>query len=145
MKKLIVFILVLTSIISQSVFGQVIRIEVSETYHTHVIDTVGINIVDIINSTKFVDDFSNDANVSYEFDLTRNQFKYFYRGELETEGNIIFNNVGSLYMVSFLIDGYDIGMLINLDVNNEQVSWFSLFGVDKDIYKFTRFQIIKGM
>lgn len=143
MKKLVVIFAL--GFISNSIFSQIIRIEVSETHHAHVIDTIGIDIVDIINNIDFIDNFVSDANVSYEFNLTRNQFKYFHRGKLETEGDIIFNNVGNLYMISFLLEGYDIGILVNLDIRNEQVAWFSLFGADKDIYRFTKFEIIKGM
>jgi len=36
-------------------------------------------------------------------------------------------------------------MLINMNIRNEQVTWFSLFGSSQEIFKFTRFEIVKGM
>ena len=126
-------------------FSQTIRIEVTETIYLHVIDTIGVDIIDIINNNKEITIQPTPSKVTYEFDLTNKEFKYFHRGVLEDEGEIVFNNLGSLHIINFLIEGYDIGMLINLDVHNEQVVWFSIFGTDKDIYKFTEFQIIKGL
>lgn len=143
MKKL-VFILV--AFATQSVFSQTIRIDVLEIRPYHVIDTINTDIIDIIdNINESLALPSQLSSVTYEFDLTHKQFKYFVRGVLEIEGDIVFTNIGSLYIINFLIDNSDIGMRFNLDIFNEHVTWFSDSGIDKDIYKFTSFQIKKGM
>jgi len=146
MKKLVVFIAVFVTIVNQSIFSQIIRIDVSEIRSYHLIDTTNTDIINIIDN---VDESLASpvqlSSVTYEFDLTRKQFKYFVRGVLEIEGDIVFTNIGSLYVINFLIDNFDIGMRFNLDLFNEHVTWFSDSGIDKDIYKFTSFQINKGM
>jgi hypothetical protein len=140
MKKL-VFIFVL-GFISNS-FSQIIKINVSEVVDSYSIDTVDYSLTELLNKQD-LPKTRRIVDSSYELDLTHKQFKYYANGVLEFEGDIAFSNVGNFYNIDFMIDGYIIGMLINMDVRNEQVTWFSLLGSAQEISKFTRFEIVKG-
>jgi predicted small secreted protein len=128
MKKL-VFIFVL-GFISNS-FSQIIKINVSEVVDNNNIDSL--------------ESYNRKVNSSYDIDLTRKQFEFYKNGILEYEGNITFSNTGNIYVVNFLINGYNTGLIINMDIRNEQITWFSIFGEYKETSKFTRFEIVKGM
>jgi hypothetical protein len=141
MKKL-AFIFVL-GFISNS-FSQIIKINVSEVVDSYSIDTVDYSLTELLNKQD-LPKTRRIVDSSYELDLTHKQFKYYANGVLEFEGDIAFSNVGNFYNIDFMIDGYIIGMLINMDVRNEQVTWFSLLGSAQEISKFTRFEIVKGM
>ena len=73
------------------------------------------------------------VNTNYEFDLTNNRFYYYYRGKLETKGEILVRNLGQSQIVSFLIDGWDIRMFINAAQANERIVWYSIFADEFDI------------
>jgi hypothetical protein len=139
MKKL-AFIFVFISNIS---FSQIIKINVSEVVYSYNIDTIEYSLTELLNKQD-LPKTKRIVNSSYKLDLTYNQFKYYTNDVLEFEGDIVFSNVGNFYNVDFIINGYNIGMLINLDVYNEQVTWFSLIGVAQEISKFTQFEIVKG-
>ena len=139
MKKL-AFIFVFISNIS---FSQIIKINVSEVVYSYNIDTIEYSLTELLNKQD-LPKTKRIVNSSYKLDLTYNQFKYYTNDVLEFEGDIVFSNVGNFYNVDFIINGYNIGMLINLDVYNEQVTWFSLIGPAQEISKFTRFEIVKG-
>ena len=141
MKKL-AFIFVL-GFISNS-FSQIIKINVSEVIYSYSVDTVYYSLNQLLNKQD-LPKTRRIVDSSYELDLTHKQFKYYANGVLEFEGDIAFSNIGNFYNVDFLIEGYNIGMLINMNIRNEQVTWFSLFGSSQEIFKFTRFEIVKGM
>jgi hypothetical protein len=128
MKKL-AFIFIL-GFISNS-FSQIIKINVSEVVDNNNIDSL--------------ESYNRKVNSSYDIDLTRKQFEFYKNGILEYEGNITFSNTGNIYVVNFLINGYNTGLIINMDIRNEQITWFSIFGEYKETSKFTRFEIVKGM
>lgn len=144
MKKLFVIIAFVVISVTQLSFSQIIRINVSQVQDTQ-IDSVYSDYFDVINNSEnFISSPYRSVNVSYEFDLTHKQFKYFYRGKLETQGDIVFSNTGSLHTINFLIDGYDIGMIVNLDSRNEHITWFSILGDYLELSKFSKFEIVKG-
>ena len=140
MKKL-AFIFVL-GFISNS-FSQIIKINVSEVIYSYSVDTVYYSLNQLLNKQD-LPKTRRIVDSSYELDLTHKQFKYYANGVLEFEGDIAFSNIGNFYNVDFLIEGYNIGMLINMNIRNEQVTWFSLFGSSQEIFKFTKFEIVKG-
>ena len=140
MKKL-AFIFVL-GFISNS-FSQIIKINVSEVVDSYSIDTVDYSLTELLNKQD-LPKTRRIVDSSYELDLTHKQFKYYANGVLEFEGDIAFSNIGNFYNIDFLIEGYNIGMLINMNIRNEQVTWFSLFGSSQEIFKFTKFEIVKG-
>lgn len=49
---------------------------------------------------------------------------------------------GDFINVYFLIDGYNIGMMINSNIYKEEVIWYS-DDIYKEISQFTKFEIIK--
>jgi hypothetical protein len=145
MKK--VFILVAFGVISvtQLCFSQIIRINVSQVQDAKIDSVYDVDYFDVINnSANFVSSPYRNVNVSYEFDLTSKQFKYYYRGNLETEGDIVFSNTGSLHTIYFLIEGYHIGMIVNCDARNEYATWFFILGDYLELSKFSKFEIVKG-
>jgi predicted small secreted protein len=128
MKKLIIILAL--GFISNFSFSQTIKINVTE-----VVDN---NNIDSLESS------NRKVNSSYEINLTRKQFAFYKNSILEYEGDITFSNTVNVYVVNFLIDGYETGLIINMDIRNEQVTWFSMFGEYKETSKFTRFEIVKG-
>jgi hypothetical protein len=141
MKKLIIILAL--GFISNSFFSQTIKINVTEVVNSFEADSVSSSLDELIDNQN-LPKTRVYVNSSYEIDLTHKQFKYYANGILDFEGEIAFSNAGNLYTVNFLIDGYITGMLINMDIRNEQVTWFSLFGEYQEISKFTRFEIVKG-
>ena len=141
MKKL-AFIFIL-GFLSNPIFSQIIRINVTEVVDSYEADSIGSSLIELINN-KNLPKIKRQVNASYEIDLTHKQVRFFVNGRLNREDDINFSNVGELYTINFLVDGYIIGILINMDIRNEQVTWFSLFGEYQEISKFTKFEIIKG-
>lgn len=114
-------------------------------YNTSFSQTIKINVTGIIvnDNIDSLESYNRKVNSSYQIDLMRKQFAFYKNDFLEYEGDITFSNTGNLYVVYFLIDGYESGLIINTDVHNEQVSWFSNFGEYKETTKFTKFEIVK--
>jgi hypothetical protein len=137
--KAIFFIIALFTVIF--VNSQVLRIKVYETveYVNH--DTIGVlsatsSILEPVNI--------NRGNCEYVIDLTNKTDKFFRDGVLETEADITFVNDGSLFIINFLYEGFDVGVVINTDIQNETFDWFSKTGDFYDIAKATNFEIIKS-
>lgn len=145
MKILIVLVAFIVISVTQLCFSQIIQINVSQVQDAKIDSVYDVDYFDVINnSANFISSPHRNVNVSYEFDLTSKQFKYYYRGNLETEGDIIFSNAGSLHTIYFLIEGYHIGMIVNLDARNEYATWFFILGDYLELSKFSKFEIIKG-
>ena len=115
-------------------------------YNTSFSQTIKINVSTIVvkDNIDSVESYNQKVNSSYQIDLMRKQFSFYKNTILLSEGDITFSNVGNLYVVNFLIDGYESGLIINMDVHNEQVTWFSNFGEYKETSKFTQFEIVKS-
>jgi len=145
MKKVFSFIVVAVIFVTQLTFSQIIHINVYQVQDAR-FDSVYIeDYFDVINnSNNFVSSPYREVNGSYEIDLSNKRFKFYRRGVLETHGNIEFSNSGSLHTIYFLIEGWHIGMIVNLDKYNESCTWFSILGDYIELVKFTRFEIIKG-
>lgn len=123
-------------------FTQVIKINVTEVVDIYEDDSIR-SINELISNDKLLQ-IKRQVNGTYEIDLTHKQFKFYVNHNLEFEGDIVFSNSGNLYTINFLINGFNTGLLINMDVRNEHVTWFSLFSSYKEVSKFTRFEIVKG-
>jgi len=137
MKTFLIFVFLF---LSSFVFSQTIKIEVSEVLDTYVYDSTVFNL---LNDSKTIYEI-REVNGSYEIDLTHKTFIHIKNGIVESTGNISFDVDGGIFIINFLIDGYNMGMIINPDINNEQVSWFSILGNLVEVCRFTNFQIIKG-
>jgi len=129
--------------VSNSSFSQTIKINVTEVVDSYEADSIGSSLNELI-SNQNLPKIKRQVNSSYKIDLTQNRFEFSSYGVLEYDGDIVFTNVGNLYTVNFIIDGYIIGIIINMDIHNEHVTWFSLFGDYQRISKFTRFEIVKS-
>jgi hypothetical protein len=140
MKKL-AFIFVL-GFISNS-FSQIIKINVSEVIYSYSIDSVAYSLTDLLAKQDLPTE-DRITDVTYEIDLTHNHLNFYVQGVFERDADLIFTNVGNFYTIYFLIDGYDIRMLINIDPQSEQVTWFATTGTFQELSKFTKFEIVKA-
>jgi hypothetical protein len=139
MKKL-AFIFVFISNIS---FSQIIKINVSEVVYSYSIDSVAYSLTELLNKQDLPTE-NLITDVTYEIDLTHKHLNFYKNGVFDLECDLIFTNVDNFYTVYFLIDGYDIRMLINTDPQSEHVIWFATTGTFQEISKFTRFEIVKA-
>jgi hypothetical protein len=122
--------------------AQRVKIHVSE-----VIDVYGSDstVTDLINNNDSSAQFIREVNTIYDLDLTRQTFKYYAHDQLELEGVISYKKTGDMIEVSFLIEGFNVGLIINTNVLNERVVWYSDDADFKHICKFTEFEIFKSL
>ena len=140
MKKL-AFIFVLGFV--SNAFTQVIKINVTEVVDIYEDDSIR-SINELISNDKLLQ-IKRQVNGTYEIDLTHKQFKFYVNHNLEFEGALVFSNSGNLYTINFLINGFNTGLLINMNIRDEHITWFSLFSRYKEVSKFTKFEIVKGL
>lgn len=133
---MIVFILVSTSIKAQK-----LKIHVSE-----VLDASGFDstILDLMNNENALQELRS-VNSFYDLDLTEKTFRFFKYDELISEGEIVVNAFNGIIKVNFISDEYEFGLLIDPILNQEQITWFGVFGEYKEISKFKQFEIIKSL
>ena len=145
MKKVFFFILVAVIFETQLSFSQIIHINVYQVQDAQFDSVYTEDYFDVINNpNNFFSCPHREVNGSYEIDLSNKQFKFYLRGVLENKGDIEFSNSGSLHTIYFLIEGWYIGMIVNLDSYTESCTWFSILGDNIELVKFTRFEIVKG-
>lgn len=131
---------IFTLFIVSFVNSQIIKIKVYETIEYSNYDTTGVfNVISNVLEPVLY----NYGNCEYVIDLTNKTDMFFRDGVLESESDIIYVNNGSLYIVNFLYEGYDVGVIFNTDIRNESFNWFSRTGDHYDISKATKFEIIK--
>lgn len=130
--------------------SQVIKIEVSGVMDAYGYDT---SVLKIMNNDSLTYEYRK-VNSFYDLDLTNKKFVLIRKNGDEINGDIDFVINDGIYLIYFLVGGYNSGLIVNTDLNNEQVTWFSiseeLFS-DSDILqtyieisKFINFQILKS-
>jgi hypothetical protein len=73
-----------------------------------------------------------------------NNFVDFYRNDiLEFSSPITINFDNKFVIVDLLENGFDVGLIVNLDVNNESVVLYDKRPPFVEYMKFTKFQIVK--
>jgi hypothetical protein len=120
--------------------SQVIKIEVSGVVDAYGYDT---SVFNLINDDSLVYEYRK-VNSSYNIDLTNKSYAYIKNNIVLSEGEITFDDKDGVVLVKFLIEGYNIWMVINTDINNEQVTWFSNTDNFIELTKFTDFLIVKS-
>jgi hypothetical protein len=120
--------------------SQVIKIEVSGVVDAYGYDT---SVFNLINDDSLVYEYRK-VNSSYNIDLTNKSYAYIKNNVVLSEGEITFDDKDGIVLVKFLIEGYNIWMVINTDINNEQVTWFSNTDNFIELTKFTDFLIVKS-
>jgi hypothetical protein len=120
--------------------SQVIKIEVSGVVDAYGYDT---SVFNLINDDSLVYEYRK-VNSSYNIDLTNKSYAYIKNNVVLSEGEITFDDKDGVVFVKFLIEGYNIWMVINTDINNEQVTWFSNTDNFIELTKFTDFLIVKS-
>ena len=130
--------------------SQVIKIEVSGVMDAYGYDT---SVLKIMNNDSLTYEYRK-VNSFYDLDLTNKKFVLIRKNGDKINGDIDFVIKDGIYLIYFLVGGYNSGLIVNTDLNNEQVTWFSiseeLFS-DSDILqtyieisKFINFQILKS-
>ena len=129
---------------------QVIKIEVSGVMDAYGYDT---SVLKIMNNDSLTYEYRK-VNSFYDLDLTNKKFVLIRKNGDEINGDIDFVIKDGIYLIYFLVDGYNSGLIVNTDLNNEQVTWFSiseeLFSDSHilqtyiEISKFINFQILKS-
>ena len=136
--KVIIFILCL--LFTTSVNSQVIKIEVSGVIDTYGYDT---SVFNLINNDSLVYEYRK-VNSTYNIQLTNKSFTHIKNNIVLSEGEITFDDKDGVVLVKFLIEGYNIWMVINTNVDNEQVTWFSNTDNFIELTKFTDFLIVRS-
>ena len=130
--------------------SQVIKIEVSGVMDAYGYDT---SVLKIMNNDSLTYEYRK-VNSFYDLDLTNKKFVLIRKNGDEINGDIDFVINDGIYLIYFLVGGYNSGLIVNTDLNNEQVTWFSiseeLFSDSEilqtyiEISKFINFQILKS-
>ena len=120
--------------------SQVIKIEVSGVVDAYGYDT---SVFNLINDDSLDYEYRK-VNSSYNIDLTNKSYAHIKNNVVLSEGEITFDDKDGVVFVKFLIEGYNIWMVINTDINNEQVTWFSNTDNFIELTKFSDFTIVKG-
>jgi hypothetical protein len=136
--KTIIFSLCL--LFTTFVNSQVIKIKVSEVMDTYGYDT---SVTNFLKDTNLIFE-TREVNSLYDIDLTNKSYTHIKNNVVVNEGEITFDDKDGVILVKFLIDGYNIWMVINTDINNEQVTWFSNTDNFIELTKFSDFIIVKG-
>lgn len=136
--KTIIFSLCL--LFTTFVNSQVIKIKVSEVMDTYGYDT---SVTNFLKDTNHIFE-TREVNSLYNIDLTNKSYAHIKNNVVLSEGEITFDDKDGVILVKFLIGGYNIWMVINTDINNEQVTWFSNTDNFIELTKFTDFIIVKG-
>ena len=143
MKQIILFFS-FSCILTNFLQAQILKVNVYEVSDHYLVDST-FSEKDILEKKLVDENTLRKVNTSYEFDLTNNRFYYYYRGKLETEGEILVKDFGQAQIVCFLIDGWDIRMYVNATQANERVVWYSMFVDEFEIKEFTKFEIQRGV
>jgi hypothetical protein len=136
--KTILFILSLFFV--NFVYSQVIKIEVSGVVDTYGYDT---SVFNLINDGSLVYEYRK-VNSLYDIDLTNKSYTHIKNNVVVNEGEITFDAKDGIILVNFLIEGHSIWMVININIDNEQVTWFSISDDYIELSKFTDFLIVKS-
>jgi hypothetical protein len=121
--------------------AQILRVKVYESIQYYKIDTVGL-LSAISNAVEPVVIKSSDCE--YVMDLTKSTGLFFRNGVLELEFNISFVNIGKLFFIKCFIEDYDLGVIVNTDIENETFDWWSKSEDLYEISKATNFEIVKS-
>jgi hypothetical protein len=120
--------------------SQVIKIEVSGVVDAYGYDT---SVFNFINNDSLVYEYRK-VNSTYNIDLTNKSYTHIKNNVVLSEGEITFDDKDGVILVKFLIGGYNIWMVINTNIDNEQVTWFSNTDNFIELTKFTDFLIVKS-
>ena len=111
------------------------------------------SVLKIMNNDSLTYEYRK-VNSFYDLDLTNKKFVLIRKNGDKINGDIDFVIKDGIYLIYFLVGGYNSGLIVNTDLNNEQVTWFSiseeLFSDSEilqtyiEISKFINFQILKS-
>ena len=138
MKTYLLLILLSFSFFS---FSQKLIVELYEkqdfvSYRKTTIDSV-------LMSPDYIFEIDN-SKTKYVFDLDEKTSSFYREDEFISDLPISFEKISeNLIMIQILQEGVNYGLLINMDSNNESVSWYGFFDFSTTIMKANRFKIFK--
>jgi hypothetical protein len=93
-------------------------------------------------------DFISEINTSktkYVFDLNEKTSSFYREDDFVSILPITFEKISKdLLQVQILQEGLNYGLLINMDLTNESVTWYCFFDFSTTIMKANRFKIFKS-
>lgn len=97
----------------------------------------------VLMSPDYIFEIDN-SKTKYVFDLDEKTSSFYREDEFISDLPISFEKISeNLIMIQILQEGVNYGLLINMDSNNESVSWYGFFDFSTTIMKANRFKIFK--
>ena len=139
MKKLLLFACVS---ISSLAFNQTIVIQVNEVQSFYGAPTWSIE--QVVNDPYYFES-SRRVNCKYIINFNTGVFEFYNRdGEMIEEGLVQILSQDGVSIVKFLEEGFDVGLIIDLRLESESITYYLYGSSDIEYMKFTDFQIIKA-
>ena len=139
MKKLL-FIFACLSITSIA-FNQTIVIQVNEVQSFYGDPTWSIE--QVVNDPYYVES-PRRVDCKYIINFNTGVVELYRDGELTEDGLVQILTQDGVSIVKFLEEGFDVGLIIDLRVESESITYYLYGSSDIEYMKFTNFQIIKA-
>ncbi len=138
MKKLLLFACVS---ISSLAFNQTIVIQVNEVQSFYGAPTLSIE--QVVNDPYYFES-SRRVNCKYIINFNTGVVKFYRDGEMIEEGPVQILSQDGVSIVKILEEGFDVGLIIDLRLESESITYYLYGSSDIEYMKFTDFQIIKA-
>ena len=138
MKKLLLFACLS---IASLAFNQTIVIQVNEVQSFYGDPTWSIE--QVVNDPYFVES-PRRVNVKYIINFNTGVGKFYRDGEMTEEFLVQILTQDGVSIVKILDQNFDIGMIIDLRLESESITYYLYGSSDIEYMKFTNFQIIKA-
>ena len=138
MKKLLLFAcLSITSL----AFNQTIVIQVNEVQSFYGDPTWSIE--QVVNDPYYVES-PRRVDCKYIINFNAGVLELYRDGEMTEDGLVQILTQDGVSIVKFLEEGFDVGLIIDLRVESESITYYLYGSSDIEYMKFTNFQIIKA-
>ena len=138
MKKLLLFTCLLITSIA---FNQTIVIQVNEVQSFYGDPTWSIE--QVVNDPYYVE-LPRRVDCKYIINFNTGVVELYRDGELTEDGLVQILTQDGVSIVKFLEEGFDVGLIIDLRVESESITYYLYGSSDIEYMKFTNFQIIKA-
>jgi hypothetical protein len=138
MKKLLLFACVS---ISSLAFNQTIVIQVNEVQSFYGAPTWSIE--QVVNDPYYFES-SRRVNCKYIINFNTGVVELYKDGEMIEDALVQILTQDGVSIVKFLEEGFDVGLIIDLRLESESITYYLYGSSDIEYMKFTDFQIIKA-
>ena len=135
MKNLLLFACLL---ITSLAFNQIIVIQVNEVQSFYGDPTWSIE--QVVNDPYFVES-PRRVDCKYIINFNTGVVELYRDGELTEDGLVQILTQDGVSIVKFLEEGFDVGLIIDLRVESESITYYLYGSSDIEYMKFTNFQI----